>query len=338
MAAPENEPVSASVGIASAVCRFPDRRTAASEVFAAEGVDWTPGVEERIGIESVPVAGDQRGSELALAAAREAMEQAGVTPGEIDVIVDYTVLPQEYLVPSWSMSNKLQHELATKKAFTVGFSGGGSTNLHVALDFATGLVRSDERIDTALLLAADVSIPRNRVLNPDAPLTILGDAATAVVVRRDAPRSAVLDTELWSDGARHDVCYIPGGAMAHPDRADLFRMRIDAAAYESAPKMETLQRLTDSVLGRAGVSPRDVAYFVYPNFSAEDQSAFAAALDVPSEKICRTNLAGNGHLQANDLVLNYRTAVDSDAFGVGDLVLLCSHGLGFLSGVSLLRH
>lgn len=330
--------MSATVGIASAVCRIPEQSRTAKEVFAGEGVEWTADVERRIGVDSVPAADGQRGSELALAAAREALERAGVEPAEVDVLVDYTVLPQEYLVPAWSMSNKLQHELHTKKAFTVGFSGGGSTTFHVALDCAASLIRSDPRIDTALLLGADVTIPGNRVLNPDDPLTVLGDAASAVVVRRDEPRGVVLDTELRSDGNLHDVCYIPGGAMAHPEREDLFRLRIDADAYRGAPRMETLRRLADSVLARAGALVGDVAYFVYPNLSAEDQDEFAEAFGASDEKICRENLSGHGHLQANDLVLNYRSAVDGGPIREGDLVLLCSHGMGFLAGVSLLRY
>jgi len=326
-----------SVGIASTAYRFPERTRTVESIFEEEGAGWTPELAEQLGIEAVPVAGEERGSELALAAAREALDRAELTPREIGVIVDYTVLPQEYLVPAWSMSNKLQAELGAKKAFTIGFSGGGSTSLHVALQFATSLIRSDERVQAALLLGADLSIPGNRVLNPDSPLTVLGDAASAMVLQRDAPGTTILDTELWSDGVAHDVCYIPGGAMAHPDRRDLFRLRLDRAAYDRAPRMETLRRLTDTLLSRAGVVRDQIGYFLYPNLSAEDQREFASAFDVPEDRICRTNLAQHGHLQANDLVLNYRTVVDAGGVTESPYVLVCSHGMGFLSGVSLLR-
>lgn len=324
-----------AVGIASAAVRLPAASRSVRDVLADEGLpEPPPGFLDG----RVPVAESETGSELALAAAREAMEAAGVSPQDVDVIVDYTVLPQEYLVPAWSMSNRLQHELGAKKAFTVGFSGGGSTNLHVAMHFASSLIRSDDSVSTALLLAADLAIPDNRVLGGDEPLAVLGDSAGAMILRRDAGRGRIVDVAMRSDGRMHDVCCIPGGAMAHPDRRDLFRLRLDRSAFEAAPRMESLRALADSVLARAGLRLSDVAFHVCPNLSSTDQADYARTLEVPEGRLWTSSLAGHGHLQATDLVLNYLSASRAGAFGEDDWVLMSSHGLGFLSGVCLIRN
>ena len=55
----------------------------------------------------------------------------------------------------------------------LGFGGGGTTNLLVALRFVSSLIKADDDVKTALLIASDVSIPGNRVINHDNPLTIL---------------------------------------------------------------------------------------------------------------------------------------------------------------------
>jgi 3-oxoacyl-[acyl-carrier-protein] synthase-3 len=326
------------LGILSAAVRLPRRTRPVPEIFAEEGVPEGEGLARRLGIERVPVADGERGSELALAAAREALERAGVAAADVDVIVDATALPQEYLVPAWSMSNKLQHELGAKKAFTIGFSGAGATGFQVGLHFAACLVRSDPRIRHVLWLAADLAIPGNRVLAPEDPVTVLGDAASAVLLGRDADRDVVVDTALASDGALHDVCYIPGGAMTHPDRRDLFRLRLDRAAYRAASRVEPLFALAERVLHRHGLALSDVAVHLHPNLSAQEEAELDSAFGVHGRGAARGNLADRGHLQANDFVVNWLSAADGGSLRGGDWILAVSHGFGFTSGVSLLRH
>ncbi|MCA1709930.1 MAG: hypothetical protein LC808_44270, partial [Actinobacteria bacterium] len=192
---------------------FPPSTCTLADICGAEQVDPSDPALQRIGIESVHAADGQSGSDLALAAAERALAAAGITGKDIDVIVDYTVLPQEYLVPVWNLGNKLQHQLGATKAFALGFSGGGSTNLLVALRFATDLIRANDNVRTALLFGAEIAIPGNRVLNPTQPVTVLGDGASAVVLVAGGDGIVVLGTEIASDATYHDVCYIPGGAL-----------------------------------------------------------------------------------------------------------------------------
>jgi 3-oxoacyl-[acyl-carrier-protein] synthase-3 len=317
---------------------MPEGTRSVRDVFADEGVAWSEERAGRLGIERVPVAEGERGSELALAAARDALARAAVAAADVDVIVDTTVLPQEYLVPAWSMSNKLQHELGAKKAFTIGFSGGGATNFHVGLHFATCLLRSDPRMRHALLLAADLAIPGNRVLPPEDPVTVLGDAASAMVLGRDVETDVVLDTELASEGGLHDVCYVPGGAMVHPDRSDLFRLRLDLAAYRAAPRVETIHRLSDRILRRSGIRPAEVVAHIVPNLSREDRAELVAAFGARVDGVASRNLESHGHLQSNDFVINYLSVVEGGGVRRGDHILVSSHGFGFTAGVTLIRH
>jgi 3-oxoacyl-[acyl-carrier-protein] synthase-3 len=296
-----------------------------------------PHVLARLGIASVPACNGEGGSAMALAASREALRRAGLDPAQLDVIVDYTILPQEYLVPAWNMSNKLQHELGARKAFTVGFSGGGASNFLVALSSAAALLQANESLKTALLVAADVAIPGNRVLHPADPVSVLGDAASALILQRGLSRNLVLDTELWSDGGNHDVCYIPGGALAHPDEPELYRMQLDKSRYDRAPKAESLRRLSSTLLDRAGVRFEDVTFFLYPNISSQDQAEFQQAFGATENHMCLSNRETHGHLQGTDFVLNYLSMLENGSVPEGAYVLAASHGMGFLAGVSLIR-
>jgi 3-oxoacyl-[acyl-carrier-protein] synthase III len=327
----------AQVGIVAAACCLPPGRRSAADLLTGEGGSLMSSNVTRIGIDEVPAIEGETGSALALAAARQALERAGMTGAQLDVIVDYTTLPQDYLVPAWNMSNRLQHELGASKAFTVGFSGGGASNFLVALASAVALLQVNEKLQTALLVASDLTLPENRVLHPEDPVSVLGDAAGAVVLRRDAAANLVLDSEFLSEGALHDVCYIPGGALAHPDDPELYRLELDKQRYDSAAKSKRLRQMTDCLLKRAGLSLNQITFALYPNLSREDQAEFQQALELKDEQMCLSALSSHGHLQGTDFVVNYLAMLESSAVKSGDYFLAASHGMGFLPAVSLFR-
>ncbi len=326
-----------AIGIAGAAVQLPDGRRKVRSLFEEESAPFTPEVAARLGIEEVPISEGESGSAMALAACQEALRRAELDAAQLDIILDYTILPQEYLVPAWNMSNKLQHELGAKKAFTVGFSGGGATNFLVALSSAAALLQANEKLSSALLVAADVTIPGNRVLNPADPVTVMGDSAGVMVLRKGLENAVIVDTELYSDGSYHDVCYIPGGALANPDNGDLYRIVLDKDRFDQARKAETLDTLLQALLKRAGVARQDVVFALYPNLSREDRQQFAEKLGFNTSGIDANNLKTHGHLQGTDFVVNYLSMVESGTVKKGRYLIAASHGMGFLAGVSLLR-
>src|SRR5215472_12917424 len=224
----------APVGILAAACHLPAQRRPVEDLFREEGASFSSDISAKLGINHVPLRngdGTETASNMAVAAAREALQRAKVEPITVDVVVEYSFMPQEYLVPVWNMSNKVQAEVGASKSFVVGFSGGGSSNFMVALSSAAAMLSENTSMKTALLVTGDTTIPGNRVLNPDDPVTDMGDGASAVVLQRGAPRGVVIDTELWSDGSNHDICYIPGGSLIHPDDISLYRLQLDKARY-----------------------------------------------------------------------------------------------------------
>ena len=325
------------VGIAAAAVTLPAQKRDTRSLFQEESATFNPAIAARLGIEEVPICKGESASAMALSACQQALRRAELDVAQLDVIVDYTILPQEYLVPAWNMSNKLQHELGAKKAFTVGFSGGAATNFLVALSSAAAMLQANQNLKSALLVAADVTIPGNRILNPDDPVSVLGDSAGAVVLKKGATGSLVIDTELHSDGNNHDIYYIPGGALAHPDDAALYRMELDKRRYDSAPKIENLNAMLGTLLKRTGVKRDDIAFALYTNLSCEDQQQFADALGFSSSQINSENRKHHGHLQGTDFVINYLSMIESGTVAKGQYFLAASHGMGFLAGVSLLQ-
>src|SRR5207302_2764842 len=180
------------------------------------------------------------------------------------------IMAHDALVPVLNMSSEVQAEEGASKSVVVGVSGGGSSHFMVALSSAAAMLSENDSMKTALLVTGDTTIPANRILNPDDPGTVMGDGASAVVLQRDAPGGVVIDTELWSHGNNHDICYIPGGSLIHPDDISLYRMQLDKARYDAFPKAETLRRMSDKLLERAGLKFSDVACVLCSNISSQD--------------------------------------------------------------------
>jgi 3-oxoacyl-[acyl-carrier-protein] synthase-3 len=330
-----------SVGILSASCRLPRTQHSVEDLCREEGANYSSEIAARLGIEKVHLqnaAESETSSNLAVSAGREALERASVDPQIVNVVVEYSIMPQEYLVPVWNMGNKVQAEVGAPKSFVVGFSGGGSSNFMVALTSAVAMLSENETIRTALLVAGDVTIPGNRVLNPSDPVTVLGDGASALVLQRDAPTGTIVDTELWSEGTNHDICYIPGGSLVHPGDISLYRMELDKARYDAFPKAEILRQMTDKLLARAGLTLTDIACVLCSNVSTRDETALQQAFENRISPVCAANRRRHGHLQGTDFPLNYLSLLESGEVSRGDYILAVSHGMGTTAAVTLIRY
>ena len=324
------------VGIVSTACCIPPRKMFVGDVFKEEGLEFDPAIANQIGIDQVHVFDGKRSSELALEAAKECLSKAGLNANEIDIVVDFSVLPQDYVVPSWCMSNKIQHELGAEKAFNLGFGGGGTTNFLTALKFAVSLIRAG-KANTALLISTDVAIPRNRVINHDSPITVLGDGASALIVTKDTGVCEILNIELWSDGRQHDVLCIPGGGLAYPDRLDLYRLRIDADGYSEESSLLNLKNLTERAAEKAGINSGDITIFANPNISAKDRGKFSEVFGLSEDDSFGENRRRYGHIQGTDFVINLSQMINARSPGQNNLAAVCSHGWGFSYGAMIAR-
>jgi 3-oxoacyl-[acyl-carrier-protein] synthase III len=324
------------VGIVAAAYRLPPRNMSVRDVFQQEGLAFDAGIANQIGMEQVHVFEGEWRYQLALEASRECLSRAALNAKEIDVVVDFSVLPQDYVVPSWCISNLIQHELGADKAFNLGFGGGGTTNFLTAIRFVASLIRT-EKVSTALLVATDMAIPGNRVINHEDPLTVLGDGAGAIIVSRNTGPCEVLDIELWSDGTRHDVLCIPGGGLAHPDRLDLYRLRIDAGRYSVESSLRKLKNLTEQAAGKSGTNLEEVEIFVNPNISSKDREKFSEVFGMPKDDAFGENRRQYGHIQGTDFVINLSRLINTRSTGPARLAAVCSHGWGFSYGAMMMR-
>src|SRR5436190_12353489 len=105
-----------------------------TEAFAAN-VDF----EKDIGIEALHVAKNETAADLAINAARLTMAKSGVDPTEIDLIIDFTSIPEDYVAPTWSASGQVQKEIGATRAFATAINTGGGASYQTPLKIACSL-------------------------------------------------------------------------------------------------------------------------------------------------------------------------------------------------------
>jgi 3-oxoacyl-[acyl-carrier-protein] synthase-3 len=198
---------------------------------------------------------------------------------------------------------------------------------------AAALMRSDVRLEVALLVATDSPPPGNRSL---LPITIQGDAGSAAVLRRDgAEGPEITATEVLTLGHLHGVITLERA----PQRGGL-ELRIDPPLLERAVMPVYylhFHRLVHKILGDARLTVADIDHFVYSNLSGSDRNGFIRALGIPPGKEPRTSMLEHGHTFASDLVLNYTDLRREGQIRPGQWLLFASAGIGFTWGVTLAR-
>jgi 3-oxoacyl-[acyl-carrier-protein] synthase III len=262
----------------------------------------SPALRERIlsglGIEAVRVHAG-RPSELALRAAKGALERANVSSASVRLIIDHSTLPGDY--PAiWSLASRVSSDLGATDAVTLGVHGAGCAGLLMALRTGCALLRAEPELAPALLVSADCVPDGGRCC---LPISVMGDAASAVVLGttlaagRWAPR--VLSVVTSSLGTHHAVI-VGRGSPAMPE--------VDGATFEERilPLHFIMsQRVLVRALKRAGKNLQDLQHLVYPNTSVLDRASVARSLGIGFEHLSGPGPRLLGHAFASDLVLNF---------------------------------
>ncbi|MFE5550226.1 3-oxoacyl-ACP synthase III family protein [Streptomyces sp. NPDC056534] len=311
----------------------PDRIVSNDEVAVAAGVDddW---ISSRTMIrERRWAANHQATSDLAAAAARVAMESAGITVDQLSVIVVATSTPDRPQPPAAAYVQELLGAPAAA-AFDVNAVCSGMV---FALTAAEGiLVR---RGGYALVIGADVY---SRILNPVDRKTVIlfGDGAGAVVLGTTGKGSIVRHIALHTFGDRSGLIEVPAGGSRLPLSQSgiedgLFYFAMDGRGVRGFVA-EHLPQLVSQFLCEAGVTPEDISHFVPHQANGVMLDGLFSELDFPHAIMHRT-LENYGNTGAASIPITLDMAARSGAFHPGDLILVAGFGGGMAAGLALIE-
>jgi 3-oxoacyl-[acyl-carrier-protein] synthase-3 len=314
-------------------------RVVTNDDLAASGLDTSDEwIRERTGIRERRFAAEgETTATLAIEAGAAAIKDAGLAPGDIDLVILATTTPDQ-LVPAASSF------VADGLGLTCG-----SFDLNAACaGFAYSLVVATSLIgtgaaDTILLIGSEVL---SRFTDPEDRGTaiLFGDGAGAAVLRAttvtgpDAP--GLLAWDLGCDGSGARLIEIPAGGSRLPPTADTIAQREHFIHMQGSEVFRRAVRtVVDSVettLERAGVTASDLDLFVPHQANARIVDAVCARLGIPMERTV-VNIDRYGNTSAASIPLALAEAAQAGRLQPGQLVLLSGFGAGMTWASALLR-
>lgn len=318
-------------------------------------------IRERSGIEQrYYVAPGTSTSDLGTRAARIALEQAGLTPNDIDYVVFATMTPDHFFPGSGSL---LQHKLGLRNVPCVdirqqctGFiyalqisdallkAGAAKNLLLIGAETHSPFIPFDDW-DTVLGLADRAPSKEQYDLNTRVRdrSVLFGDAGAAVVLSSDATETTrgLIDFELHTDGSNYNKLYVPSG-MAH--RPYISKEMIDNLGHvpymdgKSVFRMAVtkMPEVVRSMLSRHNLSIGDINHFIFHQANLRINEAVQQNLGIAPDRIYN-NIQKYGNTTAATIPIAYDECRRSGRIKPGDLLCFVGLGAGFHWGAALLR-
>ena len=292
-------------------------------------------ITERTGIRVRHIADPGRPtSDLCVEAARKALDDAGVDPAELDIVLVGTVTPD---MPFPSTACFLQAKIGATNAFAMDLSAACSGFLY-SLSTADALIRAG-RGKKALVVGSEIL--SSVVDYTDRSTCILfGDGAGAAVLSECPEGEGVLSCHLHSDGGLWELIYCPGGGTAHPYSPEMMEQRLRAIRMAGNETFKhAVLRMVDvskEALDRNGVSVDEVKLFVPHQANLRIIQVVGKRLGIPPERVF-VDLERYGNTSAASIPIALSEAKAQGRFGRGDLVLATAFGGGLTWASALIR-
>lgn len=290
-------------------------------------------IVSRTGIRERHIAAEgETTGDLALHAARRALEAAGVAATEIDLIVLGTTTP-DLVFPSTACL--LQHRLGANGCMAFDVNAACSGFMY-ALGIADKFIRSGT-VRTALVVGSE-TLSRMTDWTDRQTCVLFGDGAGAVVLKA-SDEAGILSTHLHADGGHKDLLYGPVGVSTgfraeEPNCGVTIRMSGNEV-FKVAVK--TLDRVVDETLEANRLDKSAIDWLIPHQANLRIIQATAKRLDMPMDRVIVTvDKHGNTSSGSVPLALDY--AVRSGKVQRGQLLLLEAFGGGFTWGSALIRY
>jgi 3-oxoacyl-[acyl-carrier-protein] synthase-3 len=292
-------------------------------------------IQQRSGIRERRIADDKEAtSDLAVHAARQALERAKLTSADIDFIVVGTTTPDMFFP---SVGNIVQQRLGFRRVGSVDLlaaCAGSVYSLSVGSKYIeTGKYRR------VLCIGAE-TLSRITDFTDRGTCVLLADAAGAAVLEASEDGSGIIDTDLYSDGQYADLLIMPGGGSRNPATRETVDARMHYARMKGSEVFKVAVRMfvecADTILTRHGLKASDIDLFIPHQANLRIIEAAAKRVGLPMDKVF-VNVDRYGNTGAASVFVALEEAVSAGRVKPGDKILLAAFGGGFAWGAVLLE-
>ena len=302
------------------------------EVMVDTSDEW---IVTRTGIKERRITSNgQASSSLATFAAENALEMAGISPEELDLIVVGTVTPD---MPFPSVACILQDNLGAKKAAAFDVSAG-CTGFIYALSIADNFIKSGS-FKKILVVGAE-NLSKITDYQDRGTCVLLGDGSGAVVLVREEGEKGILSTHLHSDGSYGNLLYQPGGGSAVIPTYESIDNRLHFLKMDGNKLFKiAVKSLEDAVLETLAynnIEDSELDLLIPHQANLRIIQAIAKRLNMPEEKVF-VNIHKYGNTSSASIPIALDEANRGGVIKDDNLLLFNAFGAGLTWGAALVR-
>jgi 3-oxoacyl-[acyl-carrier-protein] synthase-3 len=277
---------------------------------------------------------DELPSEMSVVAGRRALEDAGVEPSRIDLLVVATNFP-DMICPGSSPFISEALGLGSTPFFDLK---AGCTGFVYGLAVAGALVQTS--LYRQVLVVGAEALSRVTDWKDRRTCVLFGDGAGAVVLEPGAPDEGILGSALFADPEKTNLLHMPGGGTRMPATAEtvaagahFIKMEGSGVFRHAVPMM---QEATYAALDAAGLGMADVDWIIPHQANARIVNSLVRRLDVSPARVL-TNLDRVANTSAASIPIAFDEARRDGRIKEGDVVVMTAFGAGVTYGAVVVR-
>ncbi len=269
-------------------------------------------------------------SDLAVEAAKRALEAAQLQPNDIDMIILATSTP-DYFGGFPSTACVVQNKLGINNGAAAVDVQAVCSGFIYAMAMADSMIKSGAH-QRVLIIGAEVF---SRILNFEDRTTcvLFGDGAGAIILERST-EPGVLATKLHADGSQSHVLCVPGSVNGGAIAGSAFLYMDGQAVFKLA--VNVLEKVANEALEIAGLDATQIDWLIPHQANIRIMQSTAKKLQLPMEKVVVT-VDQHGNTSAASIPLALDTAVRDGRVQKGQTVMLEGVGGGFTWGAAIVR-
>jgi 3-oxoacyl-[acyl-carrier-protein] synthase III len=272
-------------------------------------------------------------SNMGTAAAKAALDHAGMKAADIDLVLVTTMTP-DYV--SSSVAAIIQHQIGASRAAAFDLQAA-CTGFLYALATAKAFIESG--MYQRILLVASEKMSSFVNYKDRSTSILFGDGAAAVVITSKGEGLAIDNVCLGSDGALVELIVVPGGGARHPSSSETieaglhyFKMDGKEVFKHAVRRMSAAARES---LAKAGLTEEEVSWLVPHQANMRIMDAIAKGFNIDPKKMYKT-VHKYGNTSASSVAIALEELVKEHEIRKGENILLVAFGAGLTWGASVL--
>ncbi len=273
-------------------------------------------------------------SQFGVAAAQQALERAGISADQIEIIVCATTTPDQILPSTGCL---IQAELGANNAAAFDLFAACSGFLY-GLTVVESMIRTGQ-IRYALVIGAEV-LTKYVDYSDRSTCIIFGDGAGAAVLGPVPEGKGILATKIRSDGRYEESLYARGGGTKFGTTHETIEKRMHYFSMKGNEifkvAVRSMSEISLEMLAKAGYTKDDIKIFIPHQANQRITDAVAVKLGLDPAK-AYSNIAQHGNTSSASIPIALDECIQAGTIVEGDLVLMAAFGGGATWGGTLVR-